>query len=50
MAFPASVMCGDCVSGSSIGVEVEGGECDFTFTSVSKIHAVYKAEHESPET
>ena len=34
---------------SSISVEVESGECDFTFTSISKIHAVYKAEHESPE-
>jgi len=22
-------MCGDCMGGSSIGLEVEGGECDF---------------------
>ena len=42
-------MYGDCVGGSSIGVQVEGDECDVCIYR-SKIHAVYKAEHESPET
>jgi hypothetical protein len=36
---------GDCVGGISIGVEVEGDECDFCMYEFAEVRAAYEAEY-----
>jgi len=50
MAFPASVRCVVIVwVAAAWGWRWREVNVTFAFTSVSKIHAVYKAEHEPPK-
>jgi len=50
MAFPASVKCVVIVwVAAALGWKWREANVTFVFTSVSKIRAVYKAEHESSE-
>jgi len=50
MAFPASMICVAIVwMAAALGWRWRDVNVTFAFTGVSKIHAVYKAEHESPE-
>jgi len=50
MAFPASARCVMIVwVAGALGWRCREVNVTFPFTSVSKINAVYRAEHESPE-